>query len=112
MTCLHHTGLYCTRHCSWLEACRGCRSSKACCCNESWLVETSCCMCQQSRRWIEDIASAWPFRRVIPAHFAAPVAATPQDLRCMLPLIQSHMRLQNRPQPASWCMPLSEMQHA
>ena len=36
----------------------------------------------QSRRWVEDIASSWAFRRIIPAHFAAPVAATPQDLRC------------------------------
>ena len=36
----------------------------------------------QTLRWIEDIASNWEFRRIIPAHFAAPVPATPQDLRC------------------------------
>ena len=36
----------------------------------------------QSQRWIEDIAGNWDFKRIIPAHFAAPVQATPQDLRC------------------------------
>ena len=41
---------------------------------EVWLLQTL--------RWIEDIASNWDFRQIIPAHFAAPVPATPQDLRC------------------------------
>ncbi len=36
----------------------------------------------QSRRWIEDITDNWEFKRIIPAHFAAPVPATPRDLRC------------------------------
>ena len=31
--------------------------------------------------WIEDIASSWDFRRIIPCHFAAPITATPADLR-------------------------------
>ena len=33
-----------------------------------------------SQDWIERITS-WKFKRVIPAHFAAPVAAGPKDLR-------------------------------
>ena len=37
----------------------------------------------QSQRWIEDITRNWEFKRIIPAHFAAPVPATPRDLRCM-----------------------------
>ncbi|CAL5218999.1 g754 [Coccomyxa viridis] len=36
---------------------------------------------EESRRWIEDITSNWEFKRIIPAHFAAPVPATPRDLR-------------------------------
>lgn len=36
----------------------------------------------QTRRWVEDIVGSWDFRRIIPAHFAAPVQATPQDFRC------------------------------
>lgn len=43
-------------------------------CREGWLLQTL--------RWIEDIASNWDFRRIIPAHFTAPVRATPHDLRC------------------------------
>ncbi|CAL8461607.1 g1138 [Coccomyxa elongata] len=35
----------------------------------------------ETRRWVEDITSCWDFRRIIPAHFAAPVQATPQDFR-------------------------------
>lgn len=31
------------------------------------------------RDWIEDVAK-WPFVQVVPAHYAAPVQATPQDL--------------------------------
>ncbi len=46
--------------------------------------------CLQSRRWVEDIASSWPFRRIIPAHFAAPVPAAPQDLRWGLLLLLIH----------------------
>lgn len=31
------------------------------------------------RDWIDRIAADWPFRRIIPAHFAAPVAAGSSD---------------------------------
>ena len=40
-----------------------------------------CIIVLQSQRWVEDIASNWDFKRIIPAHFAAPVPATPRDLR-------------------------------
>ena len=32
--------------------------------------------------WIEDICSSWDFNRIIPAHLAAPISASPKDLRC------------------------------
>eukprot|EP00746_Dinoflagellata_sp_MGD_P028640 gnl/MRDRNA2_/MRDRNA2_16771_c0_seq2.p1 gnl/MRDRNA2_/MRDRNA2_16771_c0~~gnl/MRDRNA2_/MRDRNA2_16771_c0_seq2.p1 ORF type:complete len:368 (+),score=55.28 gnl/MRDRNA2_/MRDRNA2_16771_c0_seq2:58-1161(+) len=32
------------------------------------------------RDWIEDVAR-WPFVQVVPAHYAAPISATPEDLR-------------------------------
>lgn len=32
------------------------------------------------REWAEELA-AWPIKRIIPAHFAAPVRATSQDVR-------------------------------
>ncbi len=32
--------------------------------------------------WVEDMASSWDFRRIIPCHMAAPIAAGPDDLRC------------------------------
>lgn len=34
-----------------------------------------------SRDWIERMTRSWTFKRVIPAHFDAPVAAGPKDLR-------------------------------
>ena len=36
--------------------------------------------------WVEDMCSSWDFRRIIPCHFSAPIAATPADLRCRLTL--------------------------
>ena len=34
-----------------------------------------------SRRWVESICRDWNFRQIIPAHFSAPIPATPADLR-------------------------------
>jgi hypothetical protein len=34
-----------------------------------------------TRAWVDDIASSWDFRRIIPCHFDAPIAARPADLR-------------------------------
>ena len=31
--------------------------------------------------WVEDMASSWDFQRIIPCHMAAPIQATPNDLR-------------------------------
>ena len=31
--------------------------------------------------WVEDMASSWDFKRIIPCHMAAPIEATPDDLR-------------------------------
>lgn len=44
--------------------------------------------CLQSQRpadvaaWVDDIVSSWSFRRVVPCHLDAPIAAGPADLRC------------------------------
>ena len=34
-----------------------------------------------ARDWVDKVVSSWNFKRVIPAHFAAPVAAGPKDFR-------------------------------
>lgn len=34
-----------------------------------------------AREWVNKVATGWDFKRVIPAHFAAPVAAGPKDFR-------------------------------
>lgn len=34
-----------------------------------------------AREWVEKVANGWSFKRVIPAHFDAPVAAGPKDFR-------------------------------
>ncbi|KAL0019064.1 hypothetical protein WJX79_006492 [Trebouxia sp. C0005] len=34
-----------------------------------------------AREWVDKVASRWSFKRVIPAHFEAPVAAGPKDFR-------------------------------
>ena len=34
-----------------------------------------------AREWVEKVTKGWNFKRVIPAHFAAPVAAGPKDFR-------------------------------
>lgn len=34
----------------------------------------------QVRNWIDIIAKDWPFRRIIPAHFAAPINASRSEL--------------------------------
>lgn len=31
------------------------------------------------RDWVDRIAKDWPFRRIIPAHFAAPISASRSD---------------------------------
>ena len=35
----------------------------------------------EARTWIDSICKDWAFKQIIPAHFAAPVPATPKDLR-------------------------------
>lgn len=42
-----------------------------------------------SQDWIERMTS-WSFKRVIPAHFAAPVAAGPKDLRSVIDADEQH----------------------
>jgi hypothetical protein len=37
-----------------------------------------------AREWVDKVASGWSFKRVIPAHFEAPVAAGPKDFRYAL----------------------------
>lgn len=34
-----------------------------------------------SRDWVESICKDWNFKQIIPAHFTAPIQATPKDLR-------------------------------
>lgn len=34
-----------------------------------------------ARQWVDRVVSGWTFKRVIPAHFDAPVAAGPGDFR-------------------------------
>ena len=34
-----------------------------------------------ARQWVDTLVSEWSFKRVIPAHFDAPVAAGPKDFR-------------------------------
>ncbi|KAK9834707.1 hypothetical protein WJX74_008268 [Apatococcus lobatus] len=36
---------------------------------------------EEGRRWVNSIVDEWDFRQIIPAHFAAPIPATPEDLR-------------------------------
>ena len=35
----------------------------------------------EAKAWIDDICASWDFRRIIPAHFDAPIPARPADLR-------------------------------
>ena len=37
-----------------------------------------------AREWVDKVANGWSFKRVIPAHFEAPVAAGPKDFRYAL----------------------------
>ena len=37
-----------------------------------------------ARQWVDRVVSGWTFKRVIPAHFDAPVAAGPKDFRYAL----------------------------
>lgn len=41
-----------------------------------------------SRDWIDRI-NTWSYKRVIPAHFAAPIAAGPKDLRSVIVFVFS-----------------------
>lgn len=34
-----------------------------------------------ARQWVDAICKDWNFRQIIPAHFTAPIQATPADLR-------------------------------
>ena len=34
-----------------------------------------------TRAWVDDVAASWPFTRIIPCHFDAPIAAKPADWR-------------------------------
>ena len=34
-----------------------------------------------TRAWVDDVASSWDFKRIIPCHFEAPIAARPADWR-------------------------------
>ncbi|BDA42088.1 hypothetical protein COCOBI_02-8900 [Coccomyxa sp. Obi] len=46
----------------------------------------------ETRRWVEDITNSWEFRRIIPAHFAAPVQATPQDFRAAFAFVYTEAK--------------------
>ena len=37
-----------------------------------------------AREWVDKVVNGWSFKRVIPAHFEAPVAAGPKDFRYAL----------------------------
>ena len=34
-----------------------------------------------SKEWIDDICNSWNFKQIVPAHFTAPIAAGPKDLK-------------------------------
>ena len=36
---------------------------------------------ESARQWVDKVVDGWAFKRVIPAHFAAPVPAGPKDFR-------------------------------
>ena len=36
---------------------------------------------QGARDWVDSVVNSWSFKRVIPAHFEAPVPAGPKDFR-------------------------------
>lgn len=43
--------------------------------------------------WVEDMASSWDFQRIIPCHMAAPIQATPNDLRFVFRTAGCHSRV-------------------
>lgn len=36
---------------------------------------------EKVKNWVDRIVTDWPFKRIIPAHFAAPVSASPADFK-------------------------------
>eukprot|EP00887_Chlorella_sp_A99_P001546 scaffold8.g1546.t1 len=53
-----------------------------------------------TRAWIDAICADWPFRRIIPAHFSAPLAATPADLRAAFSFVYEGQEAGGQPAPA------------
>jgi len=52
--------------------------------------------------WVDDMCKRWNFKRVVPAHFGAPINASPRDLRtafAFLPQLQQTKRFPVMPPP-------------
>eukprot|EP00850_Spirogloea_muscicola_P021612 SM000256S08666 [mRNA] locus=s256:90788:92917:+ [translate_table: standard] len=63
---------------------------------------------EQAKAWVESIAQDWNFKRIIPAHFAAPINATPSDFRAAFSFLDELLVENASLQPSSrWLLPLT-----
>jgi hypothetical protein len=46
----------------------------------------------ECRAWIDDVCGSWDFRRIIPAHFDAPIPARPSDLLAAFSFLEEDAR--------------------
>ncbi|KAJ7557715.1 hypothetical protein O6H91_04G006600 [Diphasiastrum complanatum] len=53
------------------------------------------------KKWVNSIVSDWKFRRIIPAHFAAPIAAGPRDLKAAFSFLDELLDASNGKQWSS-----------
>ncbi len=54
-----------------------------------------------ARRWVDSICANWNFRQIIPAHFSAPIPATPADLRAAFSFVYEDQQQQQPAQAAA-----------
>eukprot|EP00850_Spirogloea_muscicola_P021041 SM000234S07901 [mRNA] locus=s234:193965:196156:+ [translate_table: standard] len=63
---------------------------------------------EQAKAWVESIAQDWNFKRIIPAHFAAPINARPGDFRAAFSFLDELLVEDASSQTSSrWRLPLT-----
>eukprot|EP00850_Spirogloea_muscicola_P018417 SM000168S02616 [mRNA] locus=s168:247801:249992:+ [translate_table: standard] len=63
---------------------------------------------EQAKAWVDSIAQDWNFKRIIPAHFAAPINARPGDFRAAFSFLDELLVEDASSQTSSrWMLPLT-----
>lgn len=63
-------------------------------------IDENCIIMIQVREWVDSISRDWRFKRIIPAHFAAPISASRSDFRAAFAFLDEFLGESNAAWPS------------